>query len=53
MKKHTIYKIYLSSAAGLDYSGIWTYSEEKAKCICDKFNEQDNNPYCTYVYYQN
>lgn len=46
-----MYKIYISSAAGLNYTGVWTETEEEAKELCKKYNEQDgHNPYCQHVY---
>lgn len=46
-----VYKIYISSAAGLDYTGISCETEEEAKKFCEKFNEQDgHNPYCQHIY---
>lgn len=47
MKK---YKIYISSAAGLSYTGVWTETEEEAKELCRQYNEQDgHNPYCQHI----
>lgn len=45
-----MFKIYLSSAAGLDYTGVDCTTEEKAKALCDKYNEQDKNSYAHHVY---
>lgn len=45
-----MYRIYISSAAGLDYTGITCKTEKKAKKLCDMYNKQDNNPYCQHVY---
>ena len=45
-----IYRIYLSSAAGLDFTGIKCNSEDEAKELCEKYNKGDNNPYCKHVY---
>lgn len=45
-----MYRIYISSAAGLSYTGVWTNTEEEAKELCKKYNEQDDNPYCQHVY---
>lgn len=45
-----MYKVYISSFNGLSYTGVWTTTEEEAKELCKKYNEQDNNPYCQHVY---
>lgn len=44
------YRIFYSSAAGLDYTGITCPSEEEAKALCSKYNLQDDNPYGQHVY---
>ena len=45
-----MYKIYISSAAGLDYTGLWYNEEEEAKKECAKLNKQNDSPYCHYSY---
>lgn len=45
-----MYKIYISSAAGYDFTGISCATEDEAKKLCDKYNKQDENPYAQYVY---
>lgn len=45
-----MYRIYISSAAGLDYTGISCTTEEEAKELCKKYNKQDESPYCQHVY---
>lgn len=45
-----MFRIYINSAAGLDYTGISRKTEKEAKKLCDTYNKQDNNPYCQYVY---
>ena len=49
-KTKKTYRIYISSAAGLSYTGIWTNDEAEAKSLCDKYNSQDDSPYCQHVY---
>lgn len=50
-EKKEVFRIYISSAAGLDYTGLTVFSEKEAKELCDKYNEQDKgNPYCKHVY---
>ena len=49
-KAKKTYKIYISSAAGLSYTGVWTNDEAEAKSLCDTYNSQDDNPYCQHVY---
>lgn len=50
-KKESItYRIYINSAAGLSYTGVWANTEEEAKALCKKYNEQDNSPYCKHIY---
>jgi len=46
------YKIYLSSAAGLDYSGVTVSTEKEAKDLVKKWNDEEleGNPYAQYVY---
>ena len=44
------YRIYISSAAGLSYTGVSANTEEEAAGLCDKYNSQDNSPYCKHVY---
>lgn len=49
-----MFRIYFSSAAGLDYTGISCSTEEEAKELCDKYNKQDgNNPYGKHIYMGN
>lgn len=45
-----MYKIYISSAAGLSYTGISCQTEQEAKGLCDKYNKQDPTPYACHVY---
>lgn len=46
-----MFRIYFSSAAGLDYTGISCSTEKEAKELCDKYNKQDgNNPYGKHIY---
>ena len=46
-----MFRIYFSSAAGLDYTGISCNTEKEAKELCDKYNKQDgNNPFGKHVY---
>lgn len=49
-EKKGSYKIYYSSAAGLDYVGITCSSEEEAKALCEKYNSQDDTPYGYHTY---
>lgn len=48
--KASSFRIYYSSAAGLDYTGITVHSEAEAKELCAKYNEQDDNPYGHHTY---
>lgn len=46
-----MWRIYISSAAGLDFTGL-SYpdsQEEEAKKECEKLNEQNDSVYCNYV----
>lgn len=45
-----MYRIFISSPAGMSYTGVWTRTEEEAKQYCDMYNEQYQNPYATHVY---
>ena len=46
-----MFRIYFSSAAGLDYTGISCNTEKEAKDLCDKYNKQDGyNPYGQHIY---
>ena len=49
-EKKSSYRIYYSSAAGLDYTGVTCTSEEEAKALCKKYNSQDNTPYGRHIY---
>ena len=49
-KAKKTYKIYISSPAGLSYTGVWTNDEDEAKRLCNMYNSQDDNPYCSHVY---
>ena len=50
-EENDIYNIYISSAAGLSYTGVWATTEKEAKELCKKYNDQDkNNPYCQHIY---
>ena len=49
-KKNKTYKIYISSAAGLDYTGVWTHSEEEAKRLCKEYDGPEYNPYAQHIY---
>lgn len=53
-EKKESFRIYINSAAGLDYTGITVFSEKEAKELCDKYNNQDGkNPYASHVYRKN
>ena len=45
-----MYKIYISSFAGLSYTGVSCQTEQEAKELCDKYNKQDPTPYACHVY---
>lgn len=45
-----MYKIYISSCAGLSFTGIEVSTEDEAKALCKLYNEQDNTPYATHIY---
>ena len=45
-----MYRIYISSAAGLSYTGICCKTEQEAKELCDKYNKKNPTPYACHVY---
>lgn len=45
-----MFKIYISAANGLSFTGITCRTEQEAKELCKKYNEQDDNPYCQHIY---
>lgn len=46
----TMYRICISSFNGLSFTGVTAETEEEARALCDKYNNQDNTPCCTHVY---
>lgn len=45
-----MYRIYISSFDGYHFTGIEVSTENEANHLCNKYNEEENNPYCQYVY---
>lgn len=44
------YRIYMSSAAGLSYTGVTASSEEEAIDLCNKYDAGRDCTYCKHVY---
>lgn len=44
------YRICISSFDGLKFTGVTCPTEELAKELCEKYNAQNDSPYCDYVY---
>lgn len=44
------YRIYYSSAAGLDFTGVTAKTEAEAKALCKKYDAGRDNPYGQHIY---
>lgn len=44
------YRIYMSSAAGLSFTGVTASSEDEARKLCAKYDEGSDCIYCKHIY---